>query len=69
VQSNAVTESVIDGAGLQNQYGKNLRIVDKFLRILRFLIIILQEFAHYHTTHSQINSRRKESQASESKEM
>jgi hypothetical protein len=54
VRSNAVTENAIDGAGLQNQYGKNLRTTNKFLRIL---IIILQGFAHDHTTHSQINSR------------
>jgi hypothetical protein len=68
VQSSAPTE-MIDSAGLQNQYGKSLRTADKFLRILRLLIIILQGFAHVHTTHSQINSRRKESQASKFKEM
>jgi hypothetical protein len=67
VRSIAPTEK-IGGADLQNQYGKSLRTSDKFVRILRFLIIMLQGFAHVYTAHSQINSRRKESQASESKE-
>jgi hypothetical protein len=63
VQLSVVTENTSGGAGLQNQYGKNLT-VDKILRIL---LRILQGFSYDHIAHSQINSRRKESLANSSR--